>query len=410
MAFRIGKSDFDIQRIKGSRNINYRGVYVGSEHVWPDYKFDKVDNTLIHKGAENALGNYDLENVSFSLDKENPISFDPAGGLLTFKIWSNESSNWHHMSFKILVGTELELISVKEGDVDLLNYIETPSKMNYVGAVDEYIASIYTVNLDERNTQANEVKNFYEDTPITLTFKIESNDDLGEYVHEILLMDFQNEFKRWKNVEDPILVTYYGQKSNYCYSTLVSWVKNITNSNISGYNQEYSISSNETEGYVYLAIAFGISNDGGITYNWGPANDHLNSENKININEGNVLENISQYFYDIKTTPNNDWLKEIKIEDPTIDSNYYIVPIKIIIKNENTAANNINRKVEYKWIEERNTNWDPSRLAVENTSDINLPVESNRTLTGILRGEGSPDRTITLGLSFNYDDKHKFTI
>lgn len=422
MPFYIGTGPHDLYQLKGGKNTKYRAVYIGTEHIWPEYILGSVDGSLWHEGYDNALKNYgdiirdgggQVNRGSGAIDEELQPEFDPAGGTFSLLMNCRESSSWHFMPFQICVPEEVDLIDVREdGQPDQFSgmVISAPTPVTYTGYAGEpYDAKIYTVQLDPYNEQINEVTVL--DKPIKLTFTLGPNYNPELRVRDIILYNWQNEWDEWQlDNSNRITLTIYRQQPNFLYETQGSWIldgnlhKPTPGNPLNGANgsARVTVDWETTSKEVYIAISFGISQDGRKTWTYGPPNDHRNTQDKLNINEGNIIEDIHNY---LKVYSDNEYLTAT-VGSPMAAYGYYVIPVTIS-STVNNELNNPSKTIYYQWASgTNNTNFASPAGGAPATNPV---ADVSRTIQYIERCTAADDRETNLTAEFCWE-KHHFAL
>lgn len=419
--FGVGNDTNQVYQLR-DKDYQYRAVFVGSEKIWPDYVFGRVDNSFNGIGVDNALKDYTLVNAPLNLgtgviDETIQPEVDPAGADFDVKIICREYSSWHFLSFRLQIPTELDIIGVRETgqSTNIAATFTTTQTLQYTGVQgDKYDAKIVTVNLDPTGTQTSDECKTY-DNSLILYFRVPANYESEYRVREIIFQSYQDEFAVWQTIT-PWIITIYRQQPNFLYRTLATWLGDSytkysnANANYSGWNGTREINWDGTSKTYYMAVAFGISQDGGKNWRWGPPNDHKNAAGKLNILEGNHLANFADYC-DLTVTGDN-W-GTITLGAPLADSYYYVIPININIGKYNNEVNNrltdANYTINYGWNPTGNTEFSPNPQGGGSPATVNNAIVSSRKLTGVIRVVSSIDLYRYLKIDFKYE-KHEFTL
>lgn len=410
---------------------NCRALYFGTSKIWPYYQIEARPNTLVHSGKDNSLKNYGqiIKDDNGALNPNpNPVDenmkpeLDPAGGTFSLGIFSKEDSAWHHMSFKLQVPSYVTLTDVREEGATS-SLVTTPisfSTGTYTGVQNKaYSTKIYKIDFDPSLNQSNEISNGKLDSGIRLYFTIDQNLDSDYRVGDIVYLGYWDEFNNY--VTNQWTITTFRQQPDFIYETRAAWwegpvqVLGFTSENSSikaPYNGGtiVSISYDTPSQIIYVLVVFGISQDGGRNWQWGPMNDHKDADGKLNKIWGNPLTNVKNYTTVTITQKSDAYdqpeMFKAEVLDPKIESGYYLLPIKISVEKPNDEHYNDRKEIKYSWYNgSSNTDFG----TINGGSKTSGNQSTRRNLEGIARHVITEEREIKISVSFNYE-RHNFQL
>lgn len=443
MSFILGNiintdKEHDVYQIKGksdSNHYNYRTVFAGPEHVWPDYVVGAIDGSLNQRGYDNeSNGNFNLSNMKFNDNREDETLLPEicqAGADIDFMIDCRESSSWHYLSFSLIVPKGMVLDNIYETNDESSILINEGEQYLYCD-----------VQLDNKTTKFDETLfgplsayhkydiRFREDFEcqlldghLQLYFKVKENDGDETIIRAIIFDGFRDEHDNLVDNSNYI-ITYYRQNTNFRYTTYAAWMTQedlgdgLDNIDFKKLHNTLEVSPTSTSTTVYLAIVFGISN--GLDTYYGPPNDHLNSSGNISMTEGNILTDVRNYLtvyakpeeYDIDDNysdilfGNNG--ENITIEESLGQYGYYIVPITLNYQENNSENNQNGSAINYYFdTDESSYFYSENRLPGGNSRESN--IYASRQLPRFMRSENIAARSLNLYANFSYG-KHNFKI
>lgn len=379
MGFIIGYNKKQVRKIliKNSGALrNGRVLSFANDQIWPQYVWGNAAGE--HKGGFNVLKSYDGRFVEGETKE-----IDPGGGTFKFAFNCGEDSKWHILKSFLKCPSWIHISKVYETGTSA-SIVTNPSYDNTIGG--------YWMT-PEVECESN--------INVTVEGTIDENTGTSERTGNLEIYIIVDALQT--NIYPAYLIGKFKQGPNILFDTRYAWV----NSNAYAASMA-SISPTQedpyaTTGYLYLAVTFGISIDGGRSWVWQPMNDHINtSTGFITNNKGTILTNVKQYITVEAELPANDPLRPITltVEDPTSASQYFVVPIKYDITS-NIEANNKNNLIEYDFTPQ------PAGSGYE----FNSPAwneDGTRELCGVSRYVTTSTRSVTVRVKCTYPH-HEFT-